>query len=204
MIAIIDYKMGNIRSVSKLLKRLKSDVLITSDHKQINEAEKIIIPGVGHFAKGMQNLDRLNLLSVLQNKVINSKTPILGICLGMQLFSKFSEEGNSNGLNWIDATVKKFNYRELNNKYKIPHMGWNSIKITSKHSLLEGISNQNSFYFAHSYYISCKSSNNVISRTSYGIEFDSAIVHNNIYGLQFHPEKSHSMGMRIIKNFISL
>ena len=204
MIAIIDYKMGNLRSVSKLLERLKSDFIITSNYKEIKKADKIIIPGVGHFGKGMENLHRLNLLSVLQDKAINCETPILGICLGMQLFSKHSEEGDATGLNWIDAIVKKFNYSQLNNKYKIPHMGWNSIELTSEHQLLEGVSNNNFFYFAHSYYVSCKSSNNVIGRTTYGVQFDSAIAYNNIYGLQFHPEKSHSMGIQIIKNFISL
>tara|TARA_B100000315_G_scaffold233199_1_gene246147 strand:+ start:2060 stop:2674 length:615 start_codon:yes stop_codon:yes gene_type:complete len=204
VIVVVDFKMGNIRSVAKVLERLKTKVKISSNANDIENADKLILPGVGHFGKGMENLQKLNLISCLTMKVTQEKTPVLGICLGMHLFSKHSEEGNVNGLGWIDATVQKFNHPASQLNLKVPHIGWNSIKILKNHYLLNGINTEDSFYFLHSYYLSCHSDQNVICRTNYGIDFDSAIASGNIYGLQFHPEKSHSQGITIIDNFLSL
>ena len=196
--------MGNIRSVTKILERLKTEVKISSNPDDIRTADKLIITGVGHFGKGMENLNKLNLISPLNKKVKKDKTPVLGICLGMQLFSNFSEEGNVNGLGWIDATAQKFVHSTSQPTLKVPHMGWNSIEILKDSFLMASITTGDSFYFAHSYYVLCRSPKDVLCRTDYGIVFDSAIASDNIYGLQFHPEKSHSQGMKIIDNFISL
>jgi glutamine amidotransferase len=204
LIVVVDLKTGNIRSITKVFERLNAKVKTTSNVEEIESANKLIIPGVGHFGKGMENLHKLNLISCLNMKVQQQKTPVLGICLGMQLFSEYSEEGNVRGLGWISAKVQRFAFPVSNHNLKVPHMGWNSVRILKDSVLLNKINNGDSFYFAHSYYVSCNSSTDVLCRTNYGVEFDAAIQMDNIYGFQFHPEKSHAKGMKIIDNFISL
>lgn len=204
MITIIDYGMGNLRSVEKGFQRLKIPSQITSDIEQIKKAEKLILPGVGSFFAGMRNLKNMGLVELLNLKVIDEKTKILGICLGMQLLTNFSEEGNVCGLKWINGATQKFDSNNFNKNLKIPHMGWNTIKIKESNPLLKNCNEKESFYFVHSYHIVCDNENNVLATTEYGYPFISVVNKDNVYGTQFHPEKSHKQGLRILKNFAEL
>lgn len=201
MIVAVDYGMGNHRSVQKSFERLGSSLVVTSDKNEIAGASKIILPGVGHFGKGMQKLKELNLTSVLNQKALEEKTPVLGICLGMQLMTTHSEEGNVDGLNWIPAHTKKF---ELNSPYKVPHIGWNSASFIKVNPLYDQSSSDNSFYFVHSYFVTTESEEHTLAKTKYGNEFCSAIMKDNIFGVQFHPEKSHDDGFKLLEKFIQL
>jgi len=200
MIVIVDYGMGNLRSVEKALISLGETPVITNSIEIIKKSDKIILPGVGHFKQGMENLHKLNLIDTLNKKVLLHKTPILGICLGMQLMSNYSEEGNTKGLGWVDSNTIKFNFP--NNKLKVPHMGWNSLNIKKNKSLVDGVCSEDIFYFVHSYYITCNNEDDIVATTNYGIDFVSAIQKDNIYATQFHPEKSHDSGFKIIVNFL--
>jgi len=195
--------MGNLRSVYNKFKRMNVECLITSNIIDIEAADKLILPGVGHFGYGMQKLKELNLLQALNNKVLEQKTPILGICLGTQLFAKHSEEGDCEGLGWIDAEVVKFNVSD-NRKYKVPHMGWNNVKITKSNRLDQAIVPEDQFYFVHSYHLKSNSHEDVWMTTTYDYEFVSAVHRDNIYGTQFHPEKSHDTGFELLKKFAEL
>ena len=201
-IVIIDYKMGNLRSVQKAFKKAGADVVISNDQETIRNASKLILPGVGAFKDGMKHLKELNLLELLHQKVIQEKTPILGICLGMQLLSNKSyENGETPGLGWIDAEVVKFDF--TNQQLKIPHVGWNELYLNTNSVLFNGINTNEDFYFVHSYYF--KPNENVtIATTEYEFKYTSAVVKDNIYGVQFHPEKSQSIGLKLIENFINL
>ncbi len=200
---IIDYGMGNLRSVFNKFQKMGIDCLISSDEEDIRKADKLILPGVGHFKSGMQNLERLHLIDLLYKKVMIEKTPIFGICLGTQLFCRFSEEGNCKGLGWIDADVKKF--QVINKlKYKVPHMGWNNVTIKKDNFLSNGIDRNDGFYFVHSYHLICNNTDDVWMTTEYEYEFVSAIQSENIYGTQFHPEKSHNNGFELLKKFAEL
>lgn len=200
-IVIIDYKMGNLRSVQKAFKKVGADVVISNDQQTIRNASKLILPGVGAFKDGMKHLKELNLLEILHQKVIQEKTPILGICLGMQLLSNKSyENGETSGLGWIDAEVVKFNF--INQQLKIPHVGWNELYLDKDSILFNGINTNEDFYFVHSYYF--KPNEDVtIATTEYGFEYTSVVAKDNIYGVQFHPEKSQSIGLKLIENFIN-
>lgn len=202
-IVIIDYGAGNHFSVHKKLNRLGYKVTTSNNIDKIRSADKIVMPGVGHFGKAMENLKQLNLIDVLNEEVLNNNKPILGICLGMQLMASYSEEGNIKGLNWFDATVEKF---KINNQllHKVPHTGWNQIKINKESTLLKKIPNKSEFYFVHSYYFKCNNQSDILCETQYESKFVSAIEKKNIYGTQFHPEKSHDIGMQLLKNFIEL
>ncbi|WP_036026434.1 imidazole glycerol phosphate synthase subunit HisH [Leptospira noguchii] len=203
-IVIVDYGMGNLRSVKMKFERMKYDSVISSDPEIIKNASHLILPGVGHFAEGMKNIFERGLKESLDHAVIQRKVPILGICLGMQLLTRFSEEGNVNGLGWIDALTRKFDFNSSPNgvKYRIPHVGWNSIKIRRDSVLLEGIQNLSRFYFTHSYAVQCEVETESIAETEYGYSFSSIVQKDNIYGTQFHPEKSHQIGLKLIENFI--
>ncbi|MCL5407045.1 MAG: imidazole glycerol phosphate synthase subunit HisH [Patescibacteria group bacterium] len=204
MIVIIDYGAGNLRSVANKLERIGVKAVISSKPSVILKAEKLILPGVGFFKAGMENLSERGLLPVLNQKVLVEKTPILGVCLGIQLFSQKSEEGNAKGLGWIEAETRKFVFEKENSSLKIPHMGWNSIKIRKKSPLLEGIKDEDIFYFVHSYHVVTEGKNEILATTHYGYDFVSVIQKDNIYGTQFHPEKSHQAGIQILKNFAKL
>lgn len=199
-VAIIDYGMGNINSIRNMLRYLGYDSILTNKTKDIMESNKIILPGVGHFGKAMDNIRRLELEKILGEAVIDRKTPILGICLGMQLLTSYSEEGDSEGLDWIKGKVKKFSFND--NLLKIPHMGWDFISPNNESKLLVGTKESSRFYFVHSYYVACDHDQNSIAKTEYGFKFDSIIQNNNIVGTQFHPEKSHRFGMQILRNFM--
>jgi len=195
--------MGNIGSVAKKIKRIGSECFLATTPEQVLTASKLILPGVGHFSSGVSKLKNLGLWDALQEVVIQNKTPILGICLGMQLMAKHSEEGDCEGLGWFDAEVKRFEISDTQ-KYKVPHMGWNNSK-TEKHSaLFNDIAITNEFYFVHSYHIMCEEKQDILSTTTYDYTFVSAIEKNNIYGVQFHPEKSHDAGQILLTNFLNI
>jgi glutamine amidotransferase len=196
--------MGNLRSVQKAFQRLNCPVLISRNINDIENANKLVLPGVGHFVNGMNKLKDFNLIEILNYKVIEKKTPILGICLGMQLMTLFSEEGNIKGLGWINAETIKFKFPHIMNikYYKIPHMGWNNIEI-KKTNIFSSITNEDYFYFVHSYYVKCNNTEDVLFQTNYNIDFHSGFINRNVIGVQFHPEKSHSAGLKLINNFIS-
>jgi glutamine amidotransferase len=198
VITIIDYGMGNLGSIKNMFRRIKVESEITGDKNQIAMAEKILLPGVGAFDAAMEKINTAGLSDILNKKTLEDKTPTLGICLGMQLLTKSSEEGKLPGLGWIDANTVKFN---PNSSLKIPHMGWNTVNIKKQSPLLIDLPDEPRFYFVHSYYVSCNDTSDVLTTTHYGIDFHSIIQHDNIYGAQFHPEKSHKFGMKILENF---
>lgn len=201
MLVVVDYGLGNIRSILHKLHKLKIEARVGSTLEEIEQADKIILPGVGNFATGIKNIHNYGLINILSQKVLLEKTPILGICLGMQLFAKKSEEGYVNGLGWINAEIKKIDFTWSHGILRIPHVGWNNINIIKTSPLLEGISPDSRFYFTHSYYLAPDDKDMIVAKTYYGQEFSSVIQNNNIYGTQFHPEKSHKAGMKIIQNF---
>jgi glutamine amidotransferase len=202
-LAIVDYRMGNLHSVKKKLDRLKTTVSITANPRDIVKADKIILVGVGHFAKAMKNIKELGLLDALSEVAIIKKKPVLGICLGMQLMAKDSEEGNTEGLGWLDANVRKMQVDDTL-KFKIPHTGWNKIIQSKKSHLMKGIPESSEFYFVHSYYLKPNETSNTLNETEYCFKFTSAIEKDNLFGVQYHPEKSHDVGEVLLKNFISL
>ena len=202
-VTIVDYGMGNLHSVKKKLDRLKTTSSITSNPRDIIKADKIILVGVGHFAKAMKNIKELDLLDALNEVAIIKKKPVLGICLGMQLMAKDSEEGNTKGLGWLDANVRKMQVDDTL-KFKIPHTGWNKITQSKKSHLMKGIPELSEFYFVHSYYLRSNETSNILNETEYCFKFTSAIEKDNIFGVQYHPEKSHDVGEVLLKNFISL
>lgn len=203
MITIIDFGMGNLGSIKNMLVRMNYKAEITSDLDTIRNAEKLILPGVGAFDMAMTNLKNQGLIPILNELVLKDKVPILGICLGMQLMSSKSEEGVLEGLNWIEADTPRFRF-DIDLNLRIPHMGWNTIEIKQESCLFEGMYEEPRFYFVHSYYVKCHSEENILATTNYGIKFTSSIVRENIKGVQFHPEKSHKFGMKVLENFAEL
>lgn len=201
MITIIDYGAGNLGSIKNMIRKIGFDAKISSKVEDILDANKLILPGVGSFNFGMEQLNKSGLIDALNVKVLEEKTPIMGICLGVQLFTNQSEEGDLKGLSWFDAETVKFNFND-SNKLKIPHMGWNEIIKKKDSKLLQDINLDSRFYFVHSYHLKCKDQNDSLLETNYGYNFVSAIEKKNIVGVQFHPEKSHKFGMKILNNFI--
>jgi imidazole glycerol-phosphate synthase subunit HisH len=202
LITIVDYGMGNLLSVKKKLDRLNSGTKISCDPADVLAASKIILPGVGHFQKAMKNLQTLGLFDALNEAVLQKKTPVFGICLGMQLMAKHSQEGDAAGLGWFDADVVKFSINDTL-KYKIPHTGWNQVMIKKQSKLMNGISGTPEFYFVHAYHIKLNDNADALHETSYEYPFVSAIEKENIIGVQYHPEKSHEDGELLLKNFIN-
>jgi imidazole glycerol-phosphate synthase subunit HisH len=203
MITIINYGLGNLGSVQNMLKRIGAPCKITSDLKEIEDAEKILLPGVGAFDSAIQKIDELNLRSILVHKAKVDKIPFLGICLGMQLLTRSSEEGILNGLDLVPAKTIKFKFDNTSN-LKIPHMGWNYVKVNTQSKLTEDFTPEHRFYFVHSYKVVCDDNTNSILKTNYGGDFDAAIQNENVYGTQFHPEKSHKYGMHLLTNFAKI
>jgi glutamine amidotransferase len=197
-VIIVDYGMGNVGSVLNMFKRIGVEAEITADLLKISEAEKILLPGVGAFDHAMRRIIDSGLKDVLDKKALVDKTPILGICLGMQLLTRGSEEGILPGFGWIAADTIKFPQMA---GLKVPHMGWNLVKPITSCALTKGLSSDSRYYFVHSYHVKVDNVENSILKTTHGIEFDSGIHSNNIYGTQFHPEKSHRYGMELLKNF---
>ena len=202
-IIIVDYGMGNLHSVKKKLLRIKANPVISSDPAEILNADKLVLPGVGHFAKAMQNIKFLNLWEPLNDAVLVKKTPILGICLGMQLMAKSSEEGNAEGFGWFDADVIRFKIQNLL-KYKVPHTGWNNVVKKKASLLMKDISDNSEFYFVHSYHFRVNNFSDTLNETEYEYSFVSAVERENIFGVQYHPEKSHDDGEKLLRNFVDL
>ena len=200
MITIIDYNTCNVGSIQNMLRKLGYDSVVTNNQEKIFNATKLILPGVGAFDHGINNLKELGLIPIIKEKV-NSGTPILGICLGYQLLSRRSEEGKEAGLGLIEADTIKFSLE--NTKLKIPHMGWNNLIYNDNFKLFHGLDANARFYFVHSYFVKCDSPSIISANTEYGGMFASAIEKENIFGVQFHPEKSHKYGMKVFTNFIN-
>ena len=201
-VIIIDYGMGNIRSVLNKIYRAGQEAQVSNDPDLIKGADKLILPGVGHFYNGMKKLLESNIVEILNEKVQNDKIPILGICLGMQLFTLYSEEGGTEGLGWLDAKTVRFNLNDI--RFKVPHIGWNSIEQKKESPILKGIPDNSFYYFVHSYHVKCHNFKDILATSNYGYEFVSAVQQDNIYGTQFHPEKSHEWGEKMLTNFLNL
>jgi len=202
LITIIDYEMGNLGSIQNMFKYLGIESKIESDPDDIKNANKILLPGVGSFDTAMKKINESDLKEVLNEKVLKEQVPILGICLGMQLLTNGSEEGSLDGLGWIDAQTINFKDK-IDKKLKIPHMGWNIVNKSNNSLLINGFEtfDETRFYFVHSYFVKVQQEKNSMLKTKYGIEFDSAIQKDNIFGAQFHPEKSHKFGMKLFETF---
>ena len=204
MITIIDYGLGNIKAFVNLYERLNIQTKIAHNASDLENSEKIILPGVGSFDYAMLQLNNSGMRDQLEKEVLLNKIPIVGICVGMQMLAKSSDEGRLSGLGWIDATVKMFDPNLIPYKTRLPHMGWNNVIPISDCKLFSGLNSESRFYFLHSYYFHCNVANDAISETEYGITFSSAVNKDNIYGIQFHPEKSHANGTQLLLNFAKL
>lgn len=202
-VVIIDYGTGNVNSVKRVLDRLGVRSVVSASAPDVVDADKIILPGVGHFAKAMSKLREIGLLEALNEAVIVKRTPVLGICLGMELMAMRSEEGDAQGLGWLDAEAVRFEVSDRM-RFKVPHMGWNRISLKKSSLLMNGVDDGSEFYFAHSYHLRTNDQKDVLSETRYESDFASSIEKGNIFGVQFHPEKSHDAGARILKNFIEI
>jgi glutamine amidotransferase len=201
-IVITDMGMGNLNSVKRAMERVGMPSTITSSASAIESADKIILPGVGHFGKAMAALESLGLRDALDEAVLVKRKPVLGICLGMELMAARSDEGNAEGLGWLDARAVKFCFDDKLH-HKVPHMGWNTLAANRDSILLKGLENAE-FYFAHSFYLKLDNEQDASAHTTYETVFPSAIERDNIFGVQFHPEKSHAAGLDILRNFAAI
>lgn len=204
MIGIINYGSGNVQAIANIYNRTNFQYKIIQDSEQLKYVDKLILPGVGDFDETIKVLDSSGLRNALNEEVLVKKKPVLGICVGMQILSNDSEEGTQKGLGWINGNVKKFDILKIKDKPFIPHMGWNNVVPQIKHDLFNKIDIELGFYFVHSYFFQPLSSNNILGSTFYGEEFTSAVFNENIFGVQFHPEKSHSNGIQLLSNFASI
>lgn len=202
MIVIVDYGMGNLGSMVNIFKRIGVQASIESEPEQIAKARKLILPGVGAFDAAMNRIGNVpGLREVLDMKALNERIPVLGVCLGMQLLTQGSEEGRLPGLGWIPGATYRF---PIDLGLKVPHMGWNVAMPVSASPLTQALGEEPRYYFVHSYFVRAQNPSHSLLRTHYGLDFDSGISSDNIFGLQFHPEKSHRFGMKILQNFASL
>jgi glutamine amidotransferase len=202
MIGIIDYGAGNINSVIRMVEHIGGMAVRISSPDQVDtKVKKLILPGVGAFDNAINRLEEGKWISAISNAVLINRIPILGICLGMQLFCKSSDEGNTKGLGWIDATVHRFPESLI---FKVPHMGWNTLALRNSGSIIDESEEKSRFYFVHSYYVRCNNLNDILATSSHGVDFVAAFNKDNIYGVQFHPEKSHRYGMALIAKFINI
>ena len=200
-IVIIDYGMGNLGSIMNMLRKVGATAELSVSADDISKADKLILPGVGAFDNAMKNLYDLGYIDVLTQKVIDERTPILGICLGMQLFGLKSEEGHKSGLGWLDAKTVLFQFDGTTGNLKVPHMGWNAVNICRKSPFFPKPDEEHCFYFVHSFHLQCNNPSDVLTYTHYGCEFTSSVCHKNILGTQFHPEKSHRYGLAFLHAF---
>ncbi len=204
MIAIVDYRMGNLGSIQNMLKRIGVRAVITSDAEVIAKASGLILPGVGAFDTGMENIEQLGLLPVLTAMVMDRRTPLLGICLGMQLLTERSEEGRRPGLGWIEGETIRFRIEQKRHGLKVPHMGWNTVAVRRRDTLFKDLDEDAGFYFVHSYHVVCRREEDVLATTNHEYDFVSALERGNLRATQFHPEKSHRYGMQVLRNFVGL
>jgi len=202
MLVIVDYGVGNLASIRNMLKKIGVDGVISSRAEDILKADKLILPGVGAFDTCAQKLQDSGLLETLQQKVIRDKTPVLGVCVGMQLLTEGSEEGQLPGLGWIKGQIVKFNKEKLPASLKIPHMGWREVKLNKQSRLFNGMFDEPRFYFVHSYHPVLENPDDALMTADYGYSFVAGMEHENIMGVQFHPEKSHKFGMKLLENFV--
>jgi glutamine amidotransferase len=204
MITIINYGLGNVQAFANVYKRLNIPVAIAKCADDLDGASKLVLPGVGAFDHAMELLDASGMRAALEHKVLGQAVPVLGVCVGMQILARSSEEGRLSGLGWIDGRVRRFDENTLQQPPRLPHMGWNDVVPKDNAKLFGGLEQDSRFYFLHSYYFDCASNDNVLATSEYGIAFGSAVHSSNIYGVQFHPEKSHDYGTRLLKNFAEL
>lgn len=201
MIVIVDCGLGNVGSILNMLRKIGAEAMISSRSEDVSGADRLVLPGVGAFDHGMKKLDESGLRPLLERRVLQDKTPILGICLGMQMMTARSEEGTRPGLGWMDAETVRFHFDGADAHLKVPHVGWNHILKVHDHALWHGLDLQSRFYFVHSYHVACRRPQDVLTTTRYGGDFVSSMSRDNIMGVQFHPEKSHRFGMKILENF---
>lgn len=205
MIGILDYGLGNIRAFSNIYKSLDISYKIVKKNNELKNVEKIILPGVGAFDDAMNKFNQSGLKNSVEDMVLNKGVPLLGVCVGMQMLGCSSDEGKEKGLGWIEANIKIFDTSNIMHATKLPHMGWNTIEIKSNNELLfKNLNNKDRFYFLHSYYFDCVKKDNTLAETHYGINFTCVVKLNNIYGVQFHPEKSLKNGEKLLYNFSQL
>jgi imidazole glycerol-phosphate synthase subunit HisH len=204
MIVIVDYGMGNLGSIVNMLKKIGAQACISSLAAEIEQADKLILPGVGAFDTGMRRLKELDLIELLNRKVLAQKTPTLGVCLGMQLLTRSSEEGVLPGLGWIPGKTIRFQIDAGQQSLKVPHMGWNTVVLQRPDLLFQEMPDEPRFYFVHSYHIICDQQEDIVAVTEYGYPFTSVIQRDNIWAVQFHPETSHRYGMKLLQNFVEL
>ena len=204
MIAIVDYGLGNVSAFLNVYKRLNIKAFIAKDREALNKAQKIVLPGVGGFDQAMHLLKLSGMKEVLNELVLEQEIPVLGVCVGMQIMAESSDEGSSAGLNWIKGEVKSLKANPKLQKLPLPHMGWNEIAIKSEDKLFNGLKDRSQFYFLHSYHFICSDENISIGTANYGMDINCIVRSKNIYGVQFHPEKSHHNGVSLLKNFSNL
>ena len=201
IVIVIDYGMGNVRSIVHKLGKVGVAVSASSSAADLENASKIIIPGVGAFAAGMQHLRELDLIPTLDRCVHEAGIPVLGICLGMHLFAKASDEGGARGLGWIDSHVRRFDFSDIDGSRRVPNFGWNTIEVKRDTRLLGGVDPDQRFYFAHSYHLDCADPQDIVATTHYGYEYPAVVQCGSVCGIQFHPEKSHRRGFEIVRRF---
>ena len=201
MISIVDYGVGNIQAIANIYKRLNIPVRIARTAEELAGAERVILPGVGAFDWAMARLSKSGMREALDDLVLSKGRPVMGICVGMQMIAKRSDEGLLEGLGWLDAEVKKFDCATPSGRAYLPHMGWNDVEPRCQECLFKEIGGTGRFYFLHSYYFAPKDQNMILGVTDYGGAFASCVHAGNIYGVQFHPEKSHQWGIQLLKNF---
>lgn len=206
MISIIDYGLGNVKAIANVYKKLGIPISIARRADDLKRSGKVILPGVGAFDEAISRLEKSGMRTILDEIVLHRRLPVLGICVGMQMLACSSEEGKLAGLGWIDAEVKRFDPSSMSlaPPVCIPHMGWNSIRVAREGGLFKDLGNGARFYFLHSYYMRCRKSEDVAALSDYGGEFACAVNAGNVYGVQFHPEKSHQSGIQLLKNFAEL
>ena len=200
---VLDYGTGNLSSIRRALRKIGAGCRISSAAEDVRSAGRLILPGVGHFGRAMSNLNNLGLVDVLNETVLERRVPVLGICLGMELMARYGEEGDTSGLGWIDTEAVHFRIKDTK-RYKIPHMGWNTVDRVSDSRLMTGVEESAEFYFGHSFHLSGVQEAVILGETRYEYRFPSVIERGNIFGVQFHPEKSRDAGGRILANFLKL
>jgi imidazole glycerol-phosphate synthase subunit HisH len=201
MIAIVNYGLGNVHAIANIYNRLNIDVCIASTADDLKKADRVILPGVGAFDWAMTRLNASGMRELLEDLVVGQGRPVLGICVGMQMMAHKSEEGVLDGLGWIGGKVKRFETGSCRAKMRLPHMGWNDVEAACDNGLFHGLGNSARFYFLHSYFFHTHDQNHVYACTDYFGAFASSVRSNNVYGVQFHPEKSHQWGIQLLKNF---
>jgi glutamine amidotransferase len=202
-VLVFDYGVGNAGSILNMLKKIGAPVIRSSSIEDVRVATRIILPGIGAFDAAKEKLEQSGCITELERRVLSDKIPLLGICLGMQLLTKGSEEGRRPGLGWIDADVVRFQGRQITQALRVPHIGWNYARRVARHNLFDGLELDARFYFAHSYHAICRPEN-VLCTTDYGYQFASGLVQGNICGVQFHPERSHKYGFALLRNFLQI